>query len=62
MAFPTNSILFINGDTLGINRLSISPAKNAPNIPSNPANCAHNEAINIIVSTNMYCDVPVFNF
>ena len=62
IAFPTNSILFINGEIFGINLFNISPAKNAPKIPSNPAHCAKRDAMKIIVNTKMYCDVPVLNF
>ena len=38
-ALPINSRRFINGDTLGIKRLRINPARKAPNIPSNPHIC-----------------------
>ena len=55
MAFPTNSIRFINGEMLGMSRLSTSPAKNAPKIPSNPAASDSSDAIKTIANTNIYC-------
>ena len=54
-ALPTNSVRFINGDTCGIRRFNTNPAKNAPKIPSIPANSAKAALRKTNASTKIYC-------
>ncbi len=61
MAFPTNSILFINGEVCGINRFSANPDKNAPIIPSIPAISARTAPKKTITKTKIYWETPSSN-
>ena len=55
IAFPTNSNLFISGDTCGMSLLRTSPVRNAPMIPSIPTNCIRPAPRNTIARTNTNC-------
>ncbi len=55
-AFPTNSIRFIRGEVFGIRRLSASPARNAPTMPSIPTTWAKKAPRKTMPRTKIYCE------
>ncbi len=54
-ALPMNSMRFISGDTWGMKRLRMSPAKNAPNTPSSPITPDTAALRNSSAITKIYC-------
>ncbi len=54
-ALPINSMRFISGDTWGMYRLRMMPAKNAPKMPSSPTRSARAEQRKSMAMTKMNC-------
>ena len=57
-ALPMNSMRFISGDTDGMKRLSISPVRNAPKMPSSPQISASAALKNSTDNTYIYNSTP----
>ena len=55
IALPVNSMRFISGETLGMKRLSISPATKAPKMPSRPMKFDRAALRNNIARTKINC-------